>query len=71
MKAGDSGTRGAWDRGSNRREIRQGCLGSLRSQRKGVLGGRFRGLAQHKPLLPIAPLVASLVGTLRVQEIHT
>ena len=43
MKAGDSGTRGAWDRGSNRREIRQGCIGSLRSQRKGGLGDKIRG----------------------------
>ncbi|CAK6434900.1 unnamed protein product [Pipistrellus nathusii] len=35
---------------------------------KGGLGHRFRGLAWDKLPLPAAPLVASLVETLRVQE---
>ena len=43
-----------------------GCLSSLGSQRKGGLGGRFRGLAWNELLLSIASLVASLVGTLQV-----
>ena len=47
-------------------EPRQGCLGSLGSQRKGDPGDRFRGLAQDKLPLPDAPLVASLTGSLRV-----
>ena len=41
-------------------------VSSLESQRIGGLGDRFRGLAWDELLLPTAPLVASLVGTLRV-----
>ena len=43
-----------------------GCLNSLGSQRKGGLRDRFRGLAWDKLPLPIAALVASLIGTIRV-----
>ena len=43
-------------------------VSSLESQRKGGLGDRFRGLTQDELLLPIAPLVVRLVGSLRVQE---
>ena len=50
-----------------RNEPRQGCFGSQRRE-KGGLRERFRGLAQDKLLLPIASLVASLMGSLRVLE---
>ena len=53
-----------------RNEPRQGCFGSLRRE-KGGLRERFRGLAQDKLLLPIASLVASLMGSLRVKEMQT
>ena len=38
---------------------------SLESQRKGDLGDRFRGLALDELPLPVAPLLASVMGTLR------
>ena len=57
-------------RRSNGREAGQGCFGSLKIQRKGGLRGRFRGLAQDKLLLPVAPPGASLMRTLRVQEMQ-
>ena len=44
------------------------AVSSLGSQRKGGLGDRLRGLAQDELLLLIAPLVASLVGTLKSLE---
>lgn len=43
-----------------RNEPRQSYFDSLRSQRKGGLGGRFRGFAGDELPLPIAPLDASL-----------
>ena len=45
------------------------AISSLESQKKGGvgrLGERFRGLTQDELLLPTSPLVASLLGTLRV-----
>lgn len=63
IKAGDSGTKKAWGN-----EPKQGCFGSLRSQRKGGLGDRFQGFAWDELSLPIALLVASLLGSLRVEE---
>ena len=47
-----------------RSEPLQGCVGSLKTQRKWGLGGRGRGLALGELLLPITPLVASLMGIL-------
>ena len=44
------------------------ALGSLGSQEKRGLEGRFKGLAWDKLLLPIAPLVASLLGLLEFRR---
>lgn len=43
------------------------AVGFMKSQRKGGLGDRLRVLAWDELALPIASLVASLVGTLSVQ----
>ena len=67
----ETGSKGrTQSRRSNRRQPRWGCSDFLESVRKGGLGDRFRGLAWDELFLPIAPLVASLRGTLRVQEMH-
>ena len=47
---------------------RRGAVSSLESQRKGGLGDRFKGLAWDELLLLIAPLVASLVGSLEFRR---
>ena len=44
------------------------AVSSLQSQGRGDLGDRSRGSAQDELRLPVAPLVASLKGALRVQE---
>ena len=44
------------------------AVSSLKSQRKRGLGDRFRGSARDKLPLPAAPLVASLVKSLRAEE---
>ena len=44
------------------------AFGSLGSHRKGVPWRQGLGLAQDELLLPTATLVASLMGTLKVQE---
>ena len=41
------------------------AVGSPESQRKEGLGDRFRGLAGNELTFPAAPLVASVVRTLR------
>lgn len=51
---------------SKRRDPKQSWVDSLKSQRRGSLGDRFRMLAWDKLPLPVAPLVVSLVGTLRI-----
>lgn len=52
-----------------RKEVRAGwaLVSSLERQRKGF-GDRFRYLGREEQLLPDAPLIASLLGALRVQE---
>ena len=63
IKAGDSEI----SRGLAQKN-QQESPGSLGSQRNGGLEDRLRGLAWDKLLLPICLLVASLVVSLRVQE---
>ena len=49
------------------------AVSSLESQRKGSLGDRVRGLVWGELLLPIAPLVVSLLGNplmFRRKKIH-
>lgn len=84
-KAGDREQGRAWDRRSKRRaqvgrrrspemseeRMSQGRgVSSLTSPRKGQPRRQVRGLAQDEPPLPVSPLVASLVGTLRVYEMQ-
>lgn len=45
-----------------------GCFGSLRSQRKGDLGDRVRGLAQDFLPLPIPPWLQALWGPLELRR---
>ena len=66
-KAGDSETRAGL--GQKKQQESPGGAASLSGTSEN--GGRCRGLAQDKLLLPVAPLVASLLGTLRVEEMLT
>ena len=66
IKAADSETRKGLSTEEAPGEPRLGCLSSLGNWRKEGLGDRFRGLARDKLPLPMAPPVASLLGTLRV-----
>ena len=47
-----------------------GLLWLAEKSEKRNLGNIFGGLARDKLLLPIAPLIASLVGIVRVWERH-
>ena len=49
------------------------CMGSRNKLQRGrrALGDRFRRLAQGKLPMPAAPLVVSLVGTFRTEEIKS
>lgn len=49
-----------------RSEPKPGCCQLLETQRKRGLGGRLRGLAWGELLMPIASLVANILGSLRV-----
>ena len=51
-------------------QLKYFCFGSQGSQRKDGLGHRFRGLARDKRPLLIAPLIASLLGSLKVEKMH-
>lgn len=53
-----------------RNEPRLCCFGSLRSHRKKVSGVRVRAVAGDKLSLPIGPMVASLLGSLRVWKMQ-
>ena len=66
IKAGDSETRKGLGQKKQEERTWAGLLWLTGKSEKRGLGDRFRGLARDKLLpLPIGPLVASLVGTLR------
>ena len=66
IKAGGSETRKNLGQKKQRERAQVGLLWLTRKSEKGGLGDGLRGLARDKLPPPIAPLVASLVWTLRV-----
>ena len=52
----------------DRSEPKLSCSGLTEKSQKGGLGDRLRGLSRNKLPLPIALLVACLMGTCRVQD---